>query len=142
MNKAIIYRWGGFLMAAALLTFTSCMPDPLEEGPRDTVDAPLAGLTASPTFEWSTFQVVEVTVKGLPLPSVVERRLTLMTADGDVFYSGLQAMSEDFKMPFSLANHITSLKMTYGDIEKEVSIQSGKVVLDYLVALDNADLDE
>ncbi|MCC5937829.1 MAG: hypothetical protein JJU34_11165 [Lunatimonas sp.] len=142
MNKAIIYRWGGFLMAAAVLTFTSCMPDPIEEGPRDIVDAPLSGLVASDLFEWSTYKDVEISVKGLPLPTRIERRLTLLTGGGDVFYAGLQSMSEDFKMSFSLPNHVNTLKMTYGDIEKEVTIESGKVVLDYLVALDNADLDE
>ncbi|WP_209332126.1 hypothetical protein [Lunatimonas salinarum] len=142
MNKAIIYRWGGIFMTVAVLSFTSCMPDPIEEGPSDIVETPLSGLVASEAFEWSTFKEVEVSVTGLPLPALVERRLTLMTGDGDVFFSGLQSMSEDFKMVFSLPNHISTLKMTYGEIEKEVTIESAKVVLDYLVALDNADLDE
>jgi hypothetical protein len=142
MKWAITNRWGGFLLAACLLAATSCMPDPLEEAPKDNLDTPLAGLTASSSFTWSTFRQVEVSVKGLPLPAAVERRMTLSTMDGDVFFAGLQSMSEDFNMQFTLPNHVTGIKMTFGDIEKEGEIQSSKVVFQYFTALDNTDLDE
>lgn len=60
--------------------------------------------------------------------------LTLSTEEGADFYTGSHLMNEDFSLSIDLPNHIKSVSMKYGDIEKIQEIEGSKVTFNYLTS--------
>lgn len=131
--------WNGIVGLLLLATLPSCLPESIEDQP--ILDEDVSTLVASPTFEWATTKSVEIKVNGLALPVDISRRLTLKTADGDIFYANSHAITENLTLSFSLPNHISQIQMVYGTLEKTQDIQSQKVVFDYVVEIDNSDIE-
>ncbi|HSI74739.1 MAG TPA: hypothetical protein VK957_02540 [Lunatimonas sp.] len=139
MKKAINNFWNGIVGIVLLTMLTSCLPESIEDQP--ILDDGVSTLVASPTFEWATTKSVEIKVNGLGLPVDISRRLTLKTADGDIFYANSHNIKDDLTLRFSLPNHVSQIKMVYGTLEKTQEIQNLKVVFDYGVEVDNSDID-
>ena len=138
MKKAINNFRNGIAGLILLAILPSCLPESIEE---PILDDNTITLAASPTFEWSTTNSVEVKVNGLALPVDISRRLTLKTSAGDIFYANSHSMSENLILQFSLPNHIEQIQMVYGSLEKIQDIQNRKVVFDYVVEIDNSDVE-
>ena len=64
-----------------------------------------------------------------------------MTGDGNIFYANAHSMTEDLTLTFSLPNHVEEVKMVYGTLEKLQEINNQKVIFNYLVQMDNSDVD-
>ena len=131
--------WNGMLGLLLLGVLPSCLPEAVEDQP--TIDTEVVDLAASPSFNWATSRSVEVTIEGLSLPVSIRRRLTLMTGDGNIFYANAHSMTEDLTLTFSLPNHVEEVKMVYGTLEKLQEINNQKVIFNYLVQMDNSDVD-
>lgn len=138
MKKAINNFRNGIAGLILLAMLPSCLPESIEE---PMLDDNTITLAASPTFEWSTTNSVEVKVNGLTLPVDIRRRLTLKTSAGDIFYANSHSISENLTLQFSLPNHIEQIQMVYGSLEKAQDIQNQKVVFDYFIESDDSDLD-
>lgn len=139
MKKAIKNFRNGIAGLLLLVILPSCLPESIEEPILD--DDETTTLVASPTFEWATTNSIEVKVNGLTLPVDISRRLTLKTGAGDIFYANSHSISENLVLQFSLPNHIEQIKMVYGTLEKTQDIQNHKVVFDYVVEMDNSDVE-
>ncbi|MEX0882919.1 MAG: hypothetical protein WDZ72_05540 [Cyclobacteriaceae bacterium] len=120
---------------------SSCVDEPLEGGVNNN-DRDIKELTASSGFEWKTSRRVEVNLEALPFDVEINRRLTLADEDGSFFYSGSQAMDENFKMEFELPVHVKKVTMFYGDILKTGEISGGKVNFDFIVARGTEDIED
>jgi hypothetical protein len=140
MKKAMKNFWNGIVGFLLLATLPACLPDAIEEQPI-VVDNNTATLVASPTFEWTTTKSVEVKINGLGIPADISRRLTLKTDNGDVFYANSHAITENLTLQFFLPNHISQIKMVYGSLEKTQEILNQKVVFDYVVEINNSDVE-
>ena len=139
MKKSMKNFWNGLVGLLLLAILPSCLPDAIEDQP--IAEDGISTLSASPTFDWATTASVEVKVNGLALPVDISRRLTLKTADGDIFYANSHNMKENLTLQFSLPNHVEQLIMVYGTLEKTQQITNRKVVFDYIVETDNSDVD-
>lgn len=139
MKKAMKNFWNGIVGLLLLAMLPSCLPESIEDQP--ILEDGVSTLVASPTFEWATTTSVEVKVNGLALPVDISRRLTLKTADGDVFYANTHGITENLTLRFSLPNHIDQIQMVYGSLEKTQDIQNQNVVFDYIVEIDNSDIE-
>lgn len=139
MKKAMKNFRNGIAGLLLLAMLPSCLPESIEDPIQNDDDT--TTLVASPTFEWSTTNSVEVKVDGLTVPVDIRRRLTLKTSAGDVFYANSHSISENLTLQFSLPNHIEQIKMVYGSLEKTQDIQNQKVVFDYIVETDDSDVD-
>jgi hypothetical protein len=122
-----------------LLLLTSCLNEIGEKGPQ--LATPVEGLQASSNFDWKTSREVEVTVTGLSIDLGVKRRLSLLSEDGTVFYSGTHSMSEDFVMGFELPNHVHQITMRYGNVDLKEEIAGSKVSFGFSVSNDNSDIE-
>lgn len=91
-------------------------------------------MQANPDFSWSTTKQVTIEIKGLELPVSISRKLVLSTGEDGVFYSGTQLMNEDFSYAVELPNHIKSVSMQFGTIEKTQDVTGKKITFDYLPA--------
>nr|MBI1232074.1 hypothetical protein [Cytophagales bacterium] len=139
MKKVMDNFWKGMLGLLLVAMFPSCLPEAIEDQP--TIDNEVITLAASPTFEWATSRLVEVKIEGLTLPITISRRLTLKTGDGNIIYANSHPMTEDLTLSFSLPNHIEEVKMIYGTLEKIEEIKDQKVAFNYIVQMDNSDVD-
>ncbi len=139
MKKAMKNFWNGIVALLLLAMLPSCLPESIEDQP--ILEDGVSTLVASPTFEWATTKSVEIKVNGLELPVDISRRLPLKTGGGDVFYANSHAITENFTLRFSLPNHIDQIQMVYGSLEKTQDIQNQKVVFDYIVEIDNSDIE-
>ncbi|MFC4874111.1 hypothetical protein [Negadavirga shengliensis] len=127
------------LALLVLFLLTSCLNEMGEKGPQLTT--PVEGLHANSNFDWKTSREVEVTVTGLSIDLGVKRRLSLLSEDGTVFYSGTHSMSEDFVMEFELPNHVHQITMRYGNVDLKEEIAGSKVSFGFSVDNDNGDLE-
>jgi len=139
MDKAMKNFWNVLVGLMFLAILPSCLPDSIEDQP--IVENGISTLVASPTFEWATTKSVEIKVNGLALPVDISRRLTLKTAGGDVFYANTHAITENLTLRFSLPNHTDQIQMVYGSLEKTQEVKNQKVVFDYIVEIDNSDVE-
>lgn len=115
--------------ASVLLLITICSCNVRDE---DVVDRdPEDGLQASSLFDWSTTQMVQIDITGLELPVEISRKLSLSTEDGNVFYAGTHKMNDSFHLQVELPNHIQSVTMKYGAIEKSQNLTSSKLLFNY-----------
>ncbi len=130
--------WNGIVGLLLLAMLPSCLPEAIEDKP--ILEDGVSTLVASPTFEWATTKSVEIKLNGLTLPVDISRRLTLKTADGDIFYANSHNIKDDLTLRFSLPNHVSQIKMVYGTLEKTQDIKNQKVVFDYVVEIDNSDI--
>jgi len=140
MKKAMKNFWNVIFGLLLLLILPGCLPESIEDQPTVVGDG-VSGLVASPEFEWATTKSVEVNVNGLALPVEISRRLTLKTGNGDVFYANSHAITENLTLQFFLPNHISQIKMVYGSLEKTQEILNQKVVFDYVVEINNSDVE-
>lgn len=139
MKKAIKNLWNGMAVFLLIVILPSCLPDAIEDEP--ILEDGISTLSASPTFDWATTTSVEVKVNGLALPVDISRRLTLKTADGNIFYANSHNMKEDLTLRFSLPNHVEQIIMVYGTLEKTQEINNREVVFDYIVETEGNDVD-
>lgn len=139
MKKVMKNFWKGIVGLLLIAMLPSCLPESIENQP--IIEDGVSTLVASPTFEWATTKSVEVKVNGLALPVDISRRLTLKTGAGDVFYANSHTITENLTLRFSLPNHIDKIQLVYGSLEKTRDIQNQKVVFDYVVEVDNSDVE-
>ena len=120
--------WASVLMVICL---GSCSPKDLENPGDNNLNNEMQ---ADPNFSWSTTKQVTIEIKGLQLPVSISRKLILSTEEDAVFYTGTQQMNEDFNYTVELPNHIQSISMQYGTIEKTQDVTANKISFDYLPA--------
>ncbi len=113
-----------------LFAITSCTEGDVGSG-NDTRNSG-TDLQAISTFDWSTTQKVTIEIEKLEVPALISRKLTLSTEEGADFYTGSHLMNEDFSLSIELPNHVKSVSMKYGDIEKIQEIEGLKVRFNYL----------
>jgi hypothetical protein len=113
-----------------LFAFTSCTEGNVGSG-NETRNSG-SDLQAVTTFDWSTTQQVTIEIEKLEVPVLISRKLTLSTEEGADFYTGSQLMNENFSLSIELPNHVKSVSMKYGDIEKIQEIQDSKVRFNYV----------
>ncbi|WP_375584425.1 hypothetical protein [Cyclobacterium xiamenense] len=139
-SKKTLRRITGAWMLVSTLVFSSCVEEPLEQGPQGQTAA-IEELQASSVFNWKTSEKITVAVQGLDIEVDVYRKLSLLTDGGAEFFAGAQAMSQDFEMTFDLPSHVTAVTMKYGTIEQEKEIVDNKVSFDFLVDMGDDDLE-
>lgn len=115
-----------------LFAITSCTEGDVGSGNEKRNSS--TDLQAISTFDWSTTQKVTIEIEKLEVPVLISRKLTLSTEEGADFYTGSHLMNEDFSLSIDLPNHIKSVSMKYGDIEKIQEIEGSKVTFNYLTS--------
>lgn len=113
-----------------LFAITSCTEGDVGSG--NETGNPGSDLKAISTFDWSTTQKVTIEIDKLEVPLLISRKLTLSTEDGADFYTGSHLINEDFSLSIELPNHVKSVSMKYGEIEKIQVIEGSKVRFNYL----------
>lgn len=139
MKKAKKNFWNGLLGLLLLAMLSSFLPESIKH--QHLLEDGVSRLLARPTFEWANTKSVEIKVNGLALPVDILRRLTLKTADGDIFYANTHTIKENLTLRLLLPNHADQIKMVYGKLEKTQEINNQKVVFDYIVEIDNSDVE-
>lgn len=115
-----------------LLAISSCTEGDVSSG-NETRNLG-AELQATSTFDWSTTQTVRINIEKLEVPVLITKRLTLSTEEGSDFYTGSHLMNEDFFLSIDLPNHVKSVTMKYGEIEKIQEIEGSEVTFNFLTS--------
>ncbi len=124
----------GFYIVMLVLIAAACKKD---RGP-EQVDPTLTDpVTASENFNWRTTKKVNVSVKGTPVSTEVNRKFSIELENGTLVYEATQNMKNDYQFSIELPVHVTKLVYKYGSITKEAEVSGSNLELNYLITTDN-----
>ncbi|OYU95002.1 MAG: hypothetical protein CFE21_11880 [Bacteroidetes bacterium B1(2017)] len=128
-------------IVSALLVFglTSCKKDILEKATPTSNIVPVSNfkeIKASENFDWKTSKEINLKIFGFKTASPISRTLIVSSIDDKiVFYQGLQVMEQDGLIKLTIPSHIKDIKVTYGSIQKTLSVSQSELQFDYLTPI-------
>ncbi len=115
MKKLIL-----FFFAFAIIFASSCKKELI--GPVNNGADNLNDIQVEPSFNWSTGQVVDINIIGLPTTIPVKSTLVISLNDGAVLYQCSHAMNIDVTINVTIPTTETQLLLKYGKIEYVVPV--------------------
>lgn len=88
-----------------------------------------ADLKAPKTFKWATMNQVGISFTSIPNDARIST-LKITDVDGNVYFKKLQKANEAFTGSIEVPAHLETLKMTFGGMQKEINVTSGKMNID------------
>jgi hypothetical protein len=115
MKKLIL-----FFFAFAIIFISSCKKELI--GPVNNGADNLNDIQVEPSFTWSTGQVVDVNITGLPTTIPVKSTLSISLNDGTTVYQSFHAMNLDITIKVTVPSSETQLILKYGTMEYMIQI--------------------
>jgi hypothetical protein len=127
-----------FLIALVPVLLSSCKKDLIEKANIDTtqkVTTEFKKLNVNENFDWNTSSMVDFKVQGMQTLTTINRTLKVSSVAGDVtYFVSTHQMDQNLETKISLPKIVKSVKVSYGTLEKEVTLSSNKINFNFLPA--------
>lgn len=133
-----------FLSGLALILLSACSKDdePSQSTPSSGPQS-FEEINTTADFNWSTQIEYILQIQGLKtLPFAKKELLEVRDSKGKLLARRLTEISQDVNFQFNAAAGAETFTITYGSIEKTVSVNNNTAVFDYIPVDDRSDLDQ
>lgn len=125
-----------FLIALIPVLLSSCKKDLIEKANLDTtqkVTTEFKKLNVKEDFDWNSSSMVDFKVQGMQTLSIINRTLKVSSVVGnEIYFVSTHQMDQNLETKISLPKTVKSVKVSYGSLEKEVTISSNEINFDFL----------
>lgn len=131
---------GKLYLAVVLVTAVMLLPGCKEaSNPVTPLPEKFSELKPSSAFNWRTFQAVQLKVTGIETVVPVSGTLKVLTPDGQTLLAVAHTLNQDFEAPVFVPAHITTIKVTFGSIERVATVTRGPLTVALAPPFDNGE---